>query len=685
MCLEAGEFISKVVPKGTYDALKHRGKITTHGTGGNGRTVLIEFETMPEEYRVKVREKYGDPYEYAANQPIIDGVKPDLKAREFYSNYLLPNGSYLPATDRDAQGKEQINYVARYTQNAEWLNMLGGFVADKANLKRELNISIGTFWEKATWLIKKKQIALPSTAKRLKEKLKQYNSEGYECLIDLHKFGNTNTAKVSDQLAEAFLKELLSQRNKHDDTVIATVYNKWATDNNRKTICSATVGNKRKEWRNELMLHRDGAAKVTTRLSKRIKRKRTSAPLLFVGSDDNHLDLFFRVSNKDYFRPKLYVVMDTFNDYILGYAWGKEITIELIKDAYRNAQRHVYELTGNWYSWQQLQTDRWALPVKGDNELSSFYKSMGAFTPASYKNAPAKYIERAFGQDWHRILKVMFPDNYSGHNITAKEKLNTDKLDHRNFPEVEHADMMIHAFVEQMRLQKRNGCQVSRQEEWLNAFKQSEKSQRKIYSNADRLLIFGKKHTHLNQITAEGITPTIEGSYREYELTQHEIFEYAGSRVQVYYDPEDLSQVLLTDGKGLKLIAHEYGYVPAAIADYEEGDAAEIRRRQNEKKTLMPLLNKLEETKKRVLEDSKIDAISLIQAGVLSKKESHQAQELLQGRPAELPQKSAKNNAEEAGVCAENSPENEGVQHVESDKKQPRRAKIEQNNYFDEW
>jgi hypothetical protein len=66
--------------------------------------------------------------------------------------------------------------------------------------------------------------------------------------------------------------------------------------------------------------------------------KRPSAPLLLIGSDDNDLDLYFQneTANKkghtvvNYFhRFKLIVVMDAFNDYVLGYAQADVVTAEL--------------------------------------------------------------------------------------------------------------------------------------------------------------------------------------------------------------------------------------------------------------------------------------------------------------------------------------------------------------------
>lgn len=629
LCLEYDEFVPAIINRNNFYHHKNQGNIIVHGRGGNGNKVLIEFESLPLKYKIAVRRHYGDPYQYASKQPILNSLVNDEKAFEFYNSYMLPNGDKLPNTDRDLRGKTQINYVHRYTENANWLNMLGRLTDDKRALKRELNISIAQFWDTATDMIKIKKVALPRNARRLKDKLKSYQEEGYESLIETHKFGNDFSKKISDDEAESLLQEMLAQRNKHDDTIIADAYNTWAKETGRKTITPGAVGYWRKKWRNKLEFEREGLARAGNRLSKRIKRNRPSAPLLLINSDDNVLDAFFTTEDNNWYRPVLYVVIDTFNDYILGYAWGDSVTKDLIKEAYRNAHRHVMQLTGEAYCWQQLQTDRWGISGKNTTDLEQFYNSMGTFTPAALQNAPSKYIERAFGVTWHQTLKRIFTTNYSGYNINAKTKINRDNLTPNNFPDISENAQIIDAFIWAMRMTKRSGTDLSRHEEWVQAFQTSEKAKSKLLSPEMRLQVFGKVHEYTNQITAEGLTPTLLGKRREYELSQQQLLAHVGKRVQVIYDEHDLSKVLVTDGKGLRFLAYEYGKVPAALADYEPGDAERIRQLQNEKKTLLPTIQGFINTRKDVLERARIDAESRLQAGVLVKEIAHEDQRLL--------------------------------------------------------
>ena len=636
LCLEYSELVPKIMKEGTYNSNKTRGNIITHGTGGNGRTVYIDYEALPAKYKDKVVEAYGNPYEYVLTQPILDSIKYDQEAFTFYTQYELPNGDRLPASEKDLKGKPQINYVSRYTIAASWLNMVQVLTADKASLKKELNISVMDFWKTVGSLIKTHQVKLPASRKHLIPKLKEYTEKGYVSLIDLHKFGNSHSLKIKGDVAQAYLFKLLSLRNKHDDTIISEEYSRWAIENKLKPITPEAVGYWRRKWHLRLSLERDGMSKTVTKYSKQIQRDRATTPLYFINGDDNVMDVYFRTSKSDWYRPVLYVVIDTYNDYILGYAWGDSVTTELVIEAYRNANRHIKELTGANYTWQQLQTDRWGISNKNTTDLEKFYRSTGVFTAAQLNNSQSKYIERSFGTVWHQTLKRLFPQNYAGHNLTAKERLNPDTLSPKNFPIVSDADSQIHAFIEVMRRTTRKGSDLNRQQEWLQAFGAAKESQKRLLTEEQRLQIFGKRNTVrntkrliTNKITSKGLEVSLMGSKVVYELSQVQIAKHIGTSVNVIYDEADLSQVLITDGKKLRLMLSKYQNVPAAIADYQEGDRERILRLQEEKKQLAPSLQALLNNRDLILERAQIDAEGRLQAGVLTKEITHKDQQLI--------------------------------------------------------
>ncbi len=613
LCLTYDELVPVIMPKGTYDSCKSRGNITIHGRGGNGREVLVEYESLPFKYKKAVQDQYGNPYEFMAKQPILDMIQMDHKAQEFYTGYVLPNSMKLPE-----------EYIQKYTQGASWLNTIGLLTTDKRALKESLNVPVGAFWELITDLIRVKKVALPTSYKRLNEKLKQYKAESYSALVEAWRFGNDNSKKVKDEVAEALLIQMIAHPHQHDDTVIAAKYNEWAIANGREQITAGAVGYRRQKNAHLVTQGREGNSKNYNKYSKQIHRDRPSAPLLLINSDDNVLDLYFMQDKNPYKRPALYVVMDAYNDYILGYAIGETVTIELVKAAYRNAMHHVMQLTGGAYCWNQIQTDRWS--IGKDSELTKFFKAQAHFTPATAKAAQGKYIERAFGTTWHQNLK-MFP-NYSGHNITAKERINPDAIDKskKDFPLWENATQVVDGFITMMRQTVNPKTGKPRQQEWVDAFWASEKSQQRLLSNEVRLGLFGIQHNYSNKLTAGGLKVTINKQPFTYDIPEEYYLDHVGKKVNAIYDPYDMSQVLITDGNGLRFIAKEYENMPAALADFKEGDRARFNNLIEEKKRIMGKIGQATQDRAEVLQRAQIDAASMLQAGVLVKEIRHQAE-----------------------------------------------------------
>lgn len=639
LCLTYDEFIA-LFGLETYKSDKKRDLMTVHGIGGNGRKILIEYESLKPARKKVITDKYGNPYEYLAKQPILDLIDWDYKAQTFYSEYVLPNGDMLPNTDVSPKGKPQINYVERYTKAASWLTAIDKLTSDKRALKQLLNLSVMDFWDTVGELIIKENIKIPANRKRLIGKIQEFKAiedekERYASLIDVSKFGNKRTAKISGEDSEAVLYKLLSDGRHQDYTVVTAAYNIWAKSANKPTVSVGAVGYFARENEHIIAPLRDGIKKAANTYTKDIQRKRASAPLLFINADDNCLDLFFEVERlkpdggvqkSKHYRPMLYVIIDTFNDYILGYAVGNTVTHELVYSAFRNAINHIAELTGGYYLPHQLQTDRWGLDVKYKNELGQFYSRVAKFTPQSHGVPQGKYIERSFGTEWHQVLKVMPTNNYAGYNVKAKETLSAEYVVEasKNYPSIDKMPETVAGFINVMRQKANPKTGISRQKEWLDAFIASEKSKKKAIDTAVKLQLFGKKYQIPNKpneqqaITKRGLSPVIGGQKITLDIPAQIIWEHNGKKVDIIYDPENLNQMMVTDGKNLRFIANQYNYVPAALADYEDGDASRIQGLFDEKKSINRLMaNTIQERLKAL--PSNVNAESLLQGGVLVK------------------------------------------------------------------
>ena len=193
LCLEYGDFVQDGIcnTEANYDQLKFRGKIKVHGRGGNGSEVLIEYETLPDKYKMLVRAKYGDVYEYQSKMPILKMVAHNEKARQFFATHTLPNGLHLG-----------MEYQHRYQRQAEWLDMMLRVLEDKRALKDVLKINIDTFWKQVRdlhQLDKPVNPELPVTYDALRRKLNNYKEQGCHSLVS-NKFGNQNTRKVTPKI-----------------------------------------------------------------------------------------------------------------------------------------------------------------------------------------------------------------------------------------------------------------------------------------------------------------------------------------------------------------------------------------------------------------------------------------------------------------------------------------------------
>ncbi len=639
LCFTYEELVPKVISVENYKSYKKRDKITVLVPGGNGRSALIAFESLPAKVREAAIKQYGNPYEYLAKEPIAEQVRLnwDYEAETFYNEYVLPDGSALPNVEYDAKGKPAINYVKRYTEAASWLKTINVFTTDKRALKRHLNITVTEFWDTVTDLIQAKDVALPTNPRSLKNKLKLFNTSEckYTSLIEKWRFGNDHTKKVKDEAAEALLLQMIGHHDQFDATVIAAKYNVWAVENGRLPISPATVNYRARQHWQILTLQREGKGANYTKISKQIQSDRPSAPLLLAVCDDNIIDLYFRkettikgkkVVNEQY-RVAMYVVKDYYNDYILGFAIGETVTKELIYAAFRNAMQHITEITGGNYLFHQLQSDKWAIDPKLKSELAVYFQSLAHFTPGTTKASQTKRIEQSFGAIWHQQLKELPYNNYAGHNVTAKERQNPDAIQalKKNYPSVDHALEICTEFVNNMRKTVNSKTGKCRQEEWIEAFKASEKSKKRQISQAQRIQLFGITHPKTVKISQKGLVFDLHKQSYRYDIPDEHYLDNLGKTVKVMYEPHNMEQVLITDDRGLRLVVSTMQAMPSALADFQAGDRERLNNLLEAKTKMMLGIQEKLNDRLDILSRNRIDAESILKVGVSAPKELSQA------------------------------------------------------------
>lgn len=556
LCISYAELVkSEDNPMGVMSLAQYKkryAELQKKERGGNGRTAMIIYDSLPLRYRQAWEALHGDPRDNDRQPPMVDRLRPDWVARDFYAKHIYGAGKTL-------KPETQLSY----SQTADIFNVMRETIEKATDARNKSRYPMRDLWSKyitpAVMAIREKYTPndIPSKEIPLKRKYEKYITDGYESLIH-GGFANKNRSNI-DAESEAHLLKIASSPARFAAPTAVEAFNLWATVHGKPTITERTYNNFIKENEYVLKKAREGAASWNNMFDENILRDRPSAPLLLINSDDNNLDFFFKATrnrvvngeiktvNTDYYRYKMYLVMDPHCDYILGYAIGDEITVDLVVEAYRNAMNHVKEITGGYYMWHQIVADNW-----GRATLKAFYQRQAKTTLAQVGNAKSKYIERFFGIEWHEEQKRF--GNHSGYNIVAKTKPNPDWIEtnKKNFPTKEEGVYQIAKFVERLRNKKWQDTGKARRQVWLENFFANEKSKQNAISDYNFLDIFGiqryKKggeELQSNRITNNGIDITYNGDKYTYKVPSDLYRATIGKDAYTIVDPADMSRVLI--------------------------------------------------------------------------------------------------------------------------------------------
>ncbi|MBS1642370.1 MAG: hypothetical protein JSR11_07790 [Bacteroidetes bacterium] len=535
--------------------------------------VLYDYANMHDRYKKIVEKHFGNPYDFVAKEPIRKLVIKDLTAHNFYLTHKI-DGKKLPDL-----------HVEKYTTSASWLNMLAKINEDKSFIKKTLNLTMDVFYLNVCELIKIEKIDLPSSYQRLITKLKEYKEKGYVCLIDW-RFGNDNSAKINDKKSEDVLLSLIEHPNQYDDVLIAALYNEWAKKNGYKEITPYAVGNWRRKREDEITTGRYGSSAFNEKYIRQVKGLAPTRVGMLWESDDYNINYYFQTNDKEEDNKLMqryvsYVVADSRTGLVLGksYRNAKSPVFEMVKLAWIDAMYYVKRLVndGNWYIPFEIKADHW-------NKTNSFpfFKQIAKFIPPAHGNKHRGYIEQMFGNvHLKRCEKLAAHNeiNYNGNNVTAANRgVNLEALNDNRFnrPFVgEEAENQIERFFHYLRelpdLKRENLNAPSRKQQWLENWQQLSYEEKNAITDEQFLLLFGFKHEPHGRpitITNRGVEPQINGIEYSYDLPDYVKYQYLiGTKVNVIYDPYDMSRVLITDGEKLRMILRSATLNPRALED----------------------------------------------------------------------------------------------------------------------
>lgn len=565
---------SDIMSESNYKKLCSLGKINKVVTArGLGNKAQIEFDSIPERFRVQIVKKLGYPPKKNTQSLILNYYKDDYEAVDFFAYYLLDEYRTLSPEKQD-----------EYVKNAQMLQALDLFIKETVAFVRSRNGKRGLveIWNDAATAVAEVREnighTLPKSARRLKEKLEDFKKEGYSSLVS-ENFGNKKAVKVKDDQQEALLRTLLRDHRTFDNEQIAVVYNAVAKIQQFPDLTASTIGNYRKKWNLLVMAGTKGEKGFDNKVAMHVKRSAPSAPLLYWTVDGWDAELLFQKTSTNlkgntvttyHNRLTMVVVLDPSVKYPVGYAIGTQENSELIKAALRNAVQHTEELFGAKHKVLQIQSDNYAR-----KEMTSFYEIVSdKFTPAKVGNAKSKVIEpwfKHFNKNY-----CQFAPNWSGQGVKSKVQPNDEYLNkiRHSFPDQEGCMMQLMRMIEMERERLKA--------DYLKAYNEMPSDAKKVISQPEYLLHFGETTGFTNKLGHNGLHVAINGRKMEYDSFDVNFRMNAHLNWTIKFDSNDLNEVLAyNEEQNISFILQQKYVQPMALYDRQEGDGEELQRVKN--------------------------------------------------------------------------------------------------------
>ena len=562
--------------------MKRGNIVSVHRGGGEGSQALYAWSSLPEKYRKRYMERYGDPEQKMKEAMLKDRIRLDGEAREWYEAFTYEkNGRAEHLTGE---------LIEEYTINASVLGELQKMMAQRQALRQSLNGSMAGAWEviyqSAEAMREEYHHTLPQNPTRLKAKIKAFKADGYRSLIS-GKVGNLNTIKITPEFGQLLIALKRCRVPVYTDAQLFEEANKRAEANGWKTLKSLS-GMKR--WFNSaaiMPLWYDAVYGEQAARQKFGRKHRTALPTkrdaLWYG-DGTKLNLYYQDEDGKVRTTQVYVVIDAMSEVMLGWHISDSEDYEAQYHAYRMAiqtgKHKPYEIVhDNQGGHKKLDTD------------GLFKKLCHVHRTTQPYNGESKTIEAVFGRFQQQVLHKDW--RFTGQNITAKKissrpnlefiEANKDSL----YTLAELKDAYAKATKEWNDMQH-PAYDMSRRE----AYEGSVNEETPEVTAHDMVNMFWVTAKRMSTFTDQGICITIKNEKRQYEvmsepgIPDHEWRrQHTYERFVVKYDPYDFASIRLykkeADGSlRFERVAEPYVVIHRAIQEQTEGEAAFIRQEQ---------------------------------------------------------------------------------------------------------
>ena len=403
LCISARELVDGgVMSIPNYKAMASRGRIDVvrRGGGAAGQYALVAVESLPRDYRAKVQALYPD------------GDLTHLKGW-VCSNYEIDQAAVAFFHSREQAGIDlPPEKIKEYVVNASVLNCCIRLYERAATAQKLFGGKYN--WEQManaiTALREEYGHTLPTSTLRFRKKVNEYKKEGYGCLIS-GKFGNQSARKV-DVKTERLILGLAVLPNKPFNTNIAEMYNMFVCGEldvydpktgelmnpddfvdkktgDPKELSESTITNYLNKPSNKTLIEHS-LMSWTTFMHEQMPHVHRHSPefsLSKVSFDDRDLPRKLRDTKA---RPKAYYAYDVASQCVVGMAYNRNKTVDLVVDCFRDMFR-------------LLDRHGWGCPaqVEVENHLMSQWKDSflkaGVMFPfvrfCAPQNSQEKYAE----------------------------------------------------------------------------------------------------------------------------------------------------------------------------------------------------------------------------------------------------------------------------------------------------
>lgn len=552
----------EVMSKANYDKQCRLGKMNRLRMGkGLDNCALIEFDSMPERFRTEIVRKIGIPPKKTEQNLLLNQYKTDYEAQHFFALHEIEDNRTL-----------SLDKQEEYVINAQMLNALDVYLKNQISFIKARNgrRNLTDLWNDAASAIfdLKDHVGhnLPKSARRLKEKLEDYQEKGYISLIP-DTYGNANSTKVKDNQQEALLRQLFRKHQGLDNVEIATHYNVVADAFGWDKLSPSSIANYRKKWNVSVVSFTKGLKDFDNTMKMQIKRKAPEHPLAYWTLDGWKAELLYQKEGTYHNRLTIVVVLDAATKYPVGYAIGEQENTELIKAALRDAVNHTEALFGFKHKVYQVQADNYGTKV-----MTPIYKGVAVnYRPTKVGNAKAKIIEPWFNFFNKTYCKLQ--SNWSGFGIKSKQQPNQDWLqkNRKNFPDEAQAYSQLEMLIEKAR--------ADGQEKFVEKYHNAPDDLKIELSDFEFLKHLGVKKPQTTKYRGQGIVFDIQKKEYTYDCFQLEFRQHTHIDWSIKFDPQNMNKVLAyNEDKNLAFELEEKYIQPMDLYSQEKEDRNQLQK-----------------------------------------------------------------------------------------------------------